>query len=432
MEKGEEAKYIITGSKNEELLINVAVSHGEVEVEATDYEDLKVTKSSSEKNHTVLIAIPAKDMNKKDNKNKNAVASLSGYDYSFFHSIHLRIKSKDSKKGAMFTVSYSMGEPAMYLQDGLITTLPLLANKTTKLYYNNPHLSKIYLHMSMNDSAALNKVKVAIKALNNPNDEESGVEIQPEKPNFRKKTPNPTMLMTLPANHFFQIEVSHPEKTLEWLTVGVNNQEIIYLPLSHEFPVRLEKNEYIYLMVNAPYFSYLLVDVRKCDETALSFSYTLDYDSFLAEEFTNQEEIPPEEMQALYFIKGKQSSALYLKIQSPPEEVAVITVKATLYFSKNKPELPKAGNKGEMTFQSSGNGKLDFNFAPVVCPPKDKTCSGKDFNYTAVTADSPQHVYAQLMCPSVAFDLEDRQIINSATVTPITVAKNAKNITFSQ
>ena len=55
---------------------------------------------------------------------------------------------------------------------------------------------------------------------------------------------------------------------------------------------RLEKGEYLYLVVNVPYSSFILVDVHKCDENALTFDYTLEYDSFVQEEFTNQEEIP--------------------------------------------------------------------------------------------------------------------------------------------
>lgn len=45
-----------------------------------------------------------------------------------------------------------------------------MPNRTTKFLYKNPTLSKIYLHLSMADSAVLNKLKVKIYALNNEYD----------------------------------------------------------------------------------------------------------------------------------------------------------------------------------------------------------------------------------------------------------------------
>jgi hypothetical protein len=50
------------------------------------------------------------------------------------------------------------------------------------------------------------------------------VEITPEKPSFKKKTANPTMIMQLPANKFFQIQITNPETTVQLLIIGVNNQ----------------------------------------------------------------------------------------------------------------------------------------------------------------------------------------------------------------
>lgn len=57
----------------------------------------------------------------------------------------------------------------------------------------------------MADAQILNKLKVLVKAIADESDEDSATELTPEKPNFKKKTPNPTMIMTLPPNKFFQI-----------------------------------------------------------------------------------------------------------------------------------------------------------------------------------------------------------------------------------
>lgn len=132
-----------------------------------------------------------------------------------------------------------------------------MPNKETKFLYKNPTISTIYLHISMTDAAILNKLKVKILAIKDPGDEESATEITPEKPSFKKKTPNPTMIMTLPPNQFFQISITNPEKIFELLTIGINNREIIYLPQGYEFPIQLQKGEYIYLVINVPFQSYL-------------------------------------------------------------------------------------------------------------------------------------------------------------------------------
>jgi hypothetical protein len=55
-------------------------------------------------------------------------------------------------------------------------------------------------------------------------DEDTGVLITPEKANFSKKTPNPTMILVLPANKFFQITVENVNPIFEAITIGINNQ----------------------------------------------------------------------------------------------------------------------------------------------------------------------------------------------------------------
>ena len=61
------------------------------------------------------------------------------------------------------------------------------------------------------------------------------------------------MILVLPPNKFFQITVENVNSMFELITIGINNQEIIYLPFSHEFPVQLNKNESIWLVVNSPF-----------------------------------------------------------------------------------------------------------------------------------------------------------------------------------
>ena len=142
----------------------------------------------------------------------------------------------------MYTISYSSGEPESYLQDGLITTFFLKPTKVTKFLYKNPNLSSIYLHISTLTSEALSKFHIKILSMTDENDENTGVQIIPEKVNFTKKTPEPTMIIALPANKFFQISVENKNKHFELITLGINNQEVIFLPFNHEFPVQINKN----------------------------------------------------------------------------------------------------------------------------------------------------------------------------------------------
>jgi hypothetical protein len=91
----------------------------------------------------------------------------------------MTIKSQNASVPALYTITYSSGDPEIYLQDGLISEYALVPEKATKFLYKNPSLSKIYLHISMTDGQLLNKLKVKILAISDENDEDSGVEITP-------------------------------------------------------------------------------------------------------------------------------------------------------------------------------------------------------------------------------------------------------------
>lgn len=80
--------------------------------------------------------------------------------------MHMTIKSQD-KKEAMYTITYSSGDPEIYLQDGLISTYGLMSNRTIKFLYKNPAFTKVYLHISMFDAKVLNKLNIKMHALAN-------------------------------------------------------------------------------------------------------------------------------------------------------------------------------------------------------------------------------------------------------------------------
>jgi hypothetical protein len=69
----------------------------------------------------------------------------------------------------------------------------------------------------------------------------------------------------------------------------------------------------------------------------------------------------------------------------------------------------------------------------LACGNRDKDC-GKDFSFSAVSSNRIQSVYAQLVCPSITFDLFDFQQIKSADLTPIpsSSVKYNNKMTFTQ
>lgn len=102
-------------------------------------------------------------------------------------------------------------------------------------------------------------------ALDDPEDEDSMISMTPEKPSFNKKTPNPTLLMRLPAKkaYFFQVTNNNDKDTL--FTLGINNREIIYLPFDHEFPIALPESDHVYIVINTAVAGYVKISFSKCD-----------------------------------------------------------------------------------------------------------------------------------------------------------------------
>jgi len=43
------------------------------------------------------------------------------FDFSTFNTFHLSIKLVDKKSNGIYTITYSSGDPEVFLQDGLIT-----------------------------------------------------------------------------------------------------------------------------------------------------------------------------------------------------------------------------------------------------------------------------------------------------------------------
>jgi hypothetical protein len=58
----------------------------------------------------------------------------------------------------------------------------------------------------------------------NKEDEDTAVEIAVEMPPMRKRTPNPTILYSIPAQNFIVIKMKNPSNTEQKVSLGINHQ----------------------------------------------------------------------------------------------------------------------------------------------------------------------------------------------------------------
>ena len=58
--KGKETNYyLVTAVRNEELMINIHILHGNIEVNVSDYEKVQVSKKNENGSYHIGITIPA-------------------------------------------------------------------------------------------------------------------------------------------------------------------------------------------------------------------------------------------------------------------------------------------------------------------------------------------------------------------------------------
>ena len=138
--------------------------------------------------------------------------------------------------------------------------------------------------------------------------------------------------------------------------------------------MQLRQNEYIYLVINSPFQAFMDVEIKKCGESSMAIAYTTDYQDFIKEEFQNEQELDHNQLTANIHLKTKMHGAVYLKLKSSPDEVTVLTVKASFSFAKTKVEKATAGGRGELTYQLLSSKTAQIEFEPLTCPSINKNC----------------------------------------------------------
>lgn len=119
----------------------------------------------------------------------------------------------------------------------------------------------------------------------------------------------------LPAKsaYIFKIVNENDKNTI--FTIGVNNREIIYLPFDHEFPIELAPKEYLYIVLNTAVAGYVKVTFSKCSISYPYIGYTTDYDEFVKEDYSIEDQMS-EDLASDLVLKVKQASSLYIKVRS--------------------------------------------------------------------------------------------------------------------
>lgn len=242
--------------REEETFLNIDLSEGEVEVEVTDLNRLNITKSGSK---LISITIPASKkpskktldvkaaeelvkMEKEEltQEKKEALmkkymesvrttseSTLSGFSLSDkFTLFHVTVRSKSSSP-SIYTITYSSGEREFDLQDGLITEYTLEENKQAVFYYSSRTAGHAYLTIAMEKAAYLQDLDVSLKSCDPKDgliDEDCWVSFSTAKPPIKEKTPNPTIMYSLPSKNFFAVFLTYKGKHEQSVSLGINHQ----------------------------------------------------------------------------------------------------------------------------------------------------------------------------------------------------------------
>ena len=123
--------------------------------------------------------------------------------FNKFNVLHLIVHSTNPKVGCSYTVTYSSGARQVDLQDGLIVDYTLSPDKETSFYYSTLNPGHAYLSISMESASDLSKLDVKMKHCDDAEkaktDDDCWKSFSAEKPPIKKKTPNPTIMYSLPA-----------------------------------------------------------------------------------------------------------------------------------------------------------------------------------------------------------------------------------------
>ena len=101
------------------------------------------------------------------------------------------------------------------------------------------------------------------------------------------------------------------------ITLGMNNQEIIVLPFSRDFPFILNKGQEVTFLAEMKNTGHFLMTVRKCGESEPTFSYTFQYEELLRNEYIFETTLTNDPKYHFQIKKLLEKNVLYMHVTSP-------------------------------------------------------------------------------------------------------------------
>lgn len=100
--------------RNEETIINIQITEGDVEAHITDFNNVNITKTNDKDKNLIHIVIPAQNQKQSAFDDKNLQILGAAWMTSFglsntFSYLHLTIKAKNGKGATAYTLTYSSG-----------------------------------------------------------------------------------------------------------------------------------------------------------------------------------------------------------------------------------------------------------------------------------------------------------------------------------
>lgn len=251
---------------------------GNPTVRVYDFDGVNITRTKKS-NGLIHIPIPPKTSN---TSLLNSVAFGFGLN-SVFSTLHVNLI--DDKMNSFYTIQYTSGDRGLVMQDGLLSTVVIEPNHNITLFFHNSVLEEEPIVIITGDTADELK-DISIK-ISYTNDEGDGEEMRVTTPEFKSKTPRPTMLFRLPKGYtdFEIFLINQSPKINASIGVVINQDEILVLPYGVEYPVVLKEGESQNLMTEINNEGFLVLTVKKCDSGSPTIAYSFDRESFNSQDF---------------------------------------------------------------------------------------------------------------------------------------------------
>ena len=210
-------------------MVNVHVLEGDLQAKLTDEKDFSLVKESSADNKLIHFYIPGQH-SKFQNEvlepkyEKSNRFSMNPFRFSrTFNSFHL-VLTKKQNKSCTYSITYSSGKNKVILQDGLITDITLQPKKQASFYYSNEGSTQhIYLTITALNADQFKSLLIKCFYLKD-GEQANRTQFNLIKPIVKGRTPKPTLLFSLPAENYFQIELTNMDVNIKAVSIGINHQ----------------------------------------------------------------------------------------------------------------------------------------------------------------------------------------------------------------